>query len=82
VAPEILNGDYDEKCDLWSCGIIMHCMLIGKPPFLGRTDQDIYKKIMDSPFVMNEKEWKGISNDAKTLIKKLLDKNPKTRFSA
>ena len=22
IAPEVLNKSYDEKCDLWSCGVI------------------------------------------------------------
>ena len=33
IAPEVLFGEYNENCDIWSCGIIMYIMLTGKPPY-------------------------------------------------
>lgn len=45
IAPEVLTYDYDEKCDVWSAGVILYIMLCGYPPFNARTDEEIYKKI-------------------------------------
>lgn len=35
IAPEVLDSQYDSKCDLWSIGVIMYMLLTGKPPFSG-----------------------------------------------
>lgn len=35
IAPEVICGSYDEKCDLWSCGVIMYILLSGVAPFEG-----------------------------------------------
>ena len=35
MAPEVIQGLYDNKCDVWSCGILMYYMLTGNYPFKG-----------------------------------------------
>ena len=50
MAPEVLNLDYDEKCYIWSAGVILYIMLCGYPPFNASTDDLIYEKIKIGDF--------------------------------
>jgi len=45
MAPEVIDGNYDEKCDIWSCGVILYILLCGYPPFNGSSDKEIMKKV-------------------------------------
>ena len=82
TAPEVLKNNYNEKCDLWSCGVIMYLMLCGKQPFEGENDEEIYEKIRNCKINFNDEEWDNISHDAKDLIKKLLIKDINKRYSS
>ena len=45
VAPEILNGGFDIKCDVWSAGVIMYSLLSRQFPFKGKNKEELYKAI-------------------------------------
>ena len=81
VAPEILQGDYTQKCDIWSAGVILYIFLSGDPPFNGPSDAVIYGKIAEMKFNFPEKKWKNISNDAKDLIMHMIAPE-KERYTA
>ena len=84
LAPEIIskNRKYTEKCDIWSCGIIMYILLTGKPPFNGDSDEEILKKILQNHLDLEKYPWSVISLKAKDLIKKLLETDTKKRITA
>ena len=65
IAPEVLNKKYDEKCDIWSCGVILYILLCGYPPFYGNNDKEIKEKILSGKLEFKEKDWNVISNEAK-----------------
>jgi len=82
IAPEVLKENYNEKCDIWSCGVILFILLCGYPPFNGRSNKEIYNKIENSAPIFYDEEWNEISKEAKDLCKKMLKKNPNERLSA
>jgi calcium-dependent protein kinase len=82
VAPEVLKGDYDEKCDIWSIGAMTYLMLCGDPPFTGDSNNEIFKKIVKAELKFNSYKWKNISDEAKDFVKLCLNKNATQRPSA
>ena len=72
VSPEILIGDYTNKCDIWSAGVILYIFLSGDPPFNGQNDAAIYDKISRMKFSFPENKWSNISNEAKDLISHMI----------
>ena len=82
IAPEVLKERYDEKCDVWSCGIILYILLCGYPPFNGNTNVEIFHAIQNQNPIFTGEEWEDITTEAKDLIKLMLKKNPNERWSA
>ena len=63
IAPEVLKKNYDEKCDLWSIGVIMYILLCGYPPFNGANDKQIIEAVLKGKFTLE-----GILLDCSTIF--------------
>lgn len=72
MAPEVINGKYNEKCDIWSAGCILYIMLCGRPPFYAKNDSELIRKINAKAYSFNYPEFSVISSDAKDLITRML----------
>jgi calcium-dependent protein kinase len=82
IAPEVIKKKYNEKCDLWSCGVIMYVLLTGHPPFNGIDTDEIFKQVLEKKIDFSCIELKNFSFEAKDLLKKLLTVDPNQRISA
>ena len=82
IAPEVLKKKYDEKCDIWSCGVILYILLCGYPPFSGKTDDKIMEKVAKGHYDFNSEEWDNVSKEAKNFIKRMLEFEPVKRANA
>jgi calcium-dependent protein kinase len=81
ISPEIIKGNYDEKCDIWACGVILYILLTGNPPFSGNTDKEVYNLITQIKYDFDKEKWKNISKYARDLIKNMLTP-AKNRYTA
>lgn len=73
MAPEVINfSSYNEKCDMWSCGVILYVLLTRRPPFEGADDDEIMENVKTGVYITESEEFNGISKEATEFIKKLL----------
>jgi len=82
VAPEVIDGNYDAKCDVWSIGVIAYMLLSGVPPFYGATDADTLVAIKLGDWQFDEYLFNSVSAEAKDFISKCLTRRPFWRMSA
>lgn len=83
AAPEVLrmDGAYDKSVDLWSIGVITYVLLCGFPPFYGKSQAQLFEKILNADFEFPEPEWTQISAEAKDFINHLLVLDVKQRYN-
>jgi calcium-dependent protein kinase len=83
MAPELFYREgYTEKCDMWSCGVVLHVLLTGMPPFFPRSGKDLLDLASRKPVTRSTLSFDAIPESAKDLILKLLTINPRLRISA
>ena len=82
IAPEVFKGSYTTQCDNWSMGVVMYIMLSGRPPFGGKNNNEILHNVLNGTFDFSSSVWQQISDDAKDLISKLLERQADMRFTA
>jgi calcium-dependent protein kinase len=82
IAPEVLDGNYDQQCDIWSLGVMVYIMLCGRPPFIGEDDLEIARQVRKVDVDFQSKEWKKKSRDCVDFTRRLLLRDPDKRFTA
>lgn len=86
AAPEVLKKQgYDAACDIWSLGVSLFIMLSGKPPFTIKendTPENLLSRISQTKINFEEGNWKHISYDAKDLLKRMLNLDPRQRINS
>jgi calcium-dependent protein kinase len=86
VAPEIIQGAYDEKSDIWAVGVITYLLLSGETPFGGLDGESLLlvkANIMRAQVLFEPADvWDHVSEDGKAYVKRLLQPDPKKRPTA
>ena len=78
ASPEMISGkEYNPLySDLWSCGVVLYCMLVGKLPFDDEDIKLLYYNIKHANYFMPP----FLSNISQDFLRKILTPNPNKRI--
>lgn len=77
LAPEIVSKNgHNKNVDWYLLGTFCYEMLTGKPPFFSEDKQELFKNIRKAPLKLPG----YLSPEARSLLSRLLDRNPKSRL--
>lgn len=82
LAPEVVRNRQGwelKASDMWTIGVICYVLVTGRPPFWGRDNREILKKILKGRLVFPKKL--SLSRETKQFIKQLVVKNPGDRLT-
>ncbi|CAI5489200.1 unnamed protein product [Closterium sp. Naga37s-1] len=82
IAPEVLSGSYGTPADVWSAGVVLYVLLAGVPPFWAETEAGVARAIKEEEVGFQGSAWRGVTEDGKDLILRMLDRDQKRRVSA
>nr|CAB3493652.1 unnamed protein product [Digitaria exilis] len=82
MAPEVLRRNYGPEVDIWSAGVILYILLCGVPPFWAETEQGVARAILRGSLDLQREPWPRISEGAKSLVRQMLQMDPKKRPTA
>ncbi|CAN8252353.1 unnamed protein product [Cochlearia groenlandica] len=82
IAPEVLKRKYGPEADIWSIGVMLYILLSGVPPFWAESENGIFNAILSVQVDFSTDPWPVISPQAKDLVRKMLNSDPKQRLTA
>ncbi|MED6130970.1 Calcium-dependent protein kinase 13 [Stylosanthes scabra] len=82
MAPEVLKRNYGPEIDIWSAGVILYILLCGVPPFWAESEQGVAQAILRGLIDFKREPWPSISESAKSLVRQMLEPDPKLRLTA
>ena len=79
LAPEVLTEtSYTRAVDWWGLGVLIYEMLVGESPFPGEDEEEVFDSIVND----NVRYPRFLSNEAITIMRRLLRRNPERRLGS
>jgi polo-like kinase 1 len=82
IAPEVIQGDratrgHSFEVDVWSMGVILYTVLVGKPPYEAKDVKATYQRILNNEYSFPQSA--NMSDSSKDLITSMLQSKPGDR---
>jgi len=79
AAPEVISGRLyaGPEVDVWSCGVILYVMLVGRLPFDEESIPELFQRISQGIFTLPD----FLSSGARHLLRRILQVNPLDRVT-
>ena len=72
MAPEVINGDYTHKCDIWSLACVLYILMAGKLPYTGTSRKEVFDKIKAGAYTVPD----SFSEELTNLLKQMFNTRP------
>mmetsp|Transcript_85118 Transcript_85118/g.214603 ORF Transcript_85118/g.214603 Transcript_85118/m.214603 type:complete len:398 (-) Transcript_85118:218-1411(-) len=82
MAPEVLRGSYNSKCDIYGIGVCSFYLVTARLPYSIETDEDVLEQALYGELKMDPEEWFDVPQEARSLIREILEAEPIIRPSA
>ena len=84
VAPEVIKRNFNEKCDIWSLGIIMFRLFYGYVPFKGNSFEEVINNIKNSPIEYDKEDENNnisLSENGEDILSNMIVREVDKRFN-
>mmetsp|Transcript_3287 Transcript_3287/g.6787 ORF Transcript_3287/g.6787 Transcript_3287/m.6787 type:complete len:271 (-) Transcript_3287:2371-3183(-) len=78
LAPEVIHGNFNWQCDIWSVGVLMFYALTGDLPFYGDDIEDLFDNIETAVSI----DWGRVPASAREFVQKLMNPDRNNRITA
>ena len=82
MSPELILTGHTSKCtDIFAAGVVIYILLCGHPPFHSKSNREVLEKTCRGTFKMEGSGWRDVSDEAKDLVRGMLQRDPRKRLT-
>ncbi len=82
MAPEQVEGECDERTDLFSLGTVLYYLAVGRLPFVGRNPHQVLRRVMETEFADPLRLEPTIGGPIRDAILDCMRRDPGDRFQS